>query len=217
MSAEAVWSEFSGRLRAFIARRVRHPEDADDLLQEVFLRIHRSSGTLADADRLPAWLFQITRNVLIDHYRSTAARHRHTGGQREGPEEEPPADAAGAISGAADAPSPGDDARDEEELATCLVPMLERLPEPYREAVRLTGLDGVPQVVAAERLGLSASGMKSRVQRGRRLLRDLVLRCCEVDFDRRGGVASYRSRVDGEGCGEGGCGDACGTMGPGED
>lgn len=201
-AAEAVWSEMSGRLRAFLARRVRDPEDADDLLQEVFLRLHRSSGTLVEADRLHAWLFQITRNVLVDHYRAGAARRRHLGGTVNGEETEPVA-------------VEEDPARDEAELAACLAPMLDRLPEPYREAVRLTGLDGVPQVAAAERLGLSVSGMKSRVQRGRRLLRDLLLRCCEVDFDRRGGVASFRSRPGGDGCGGGenegggGCGPAC--------
>ncbi len=206
-AAEAVWSEISGRLRAFLARRVRDPEDVDDLLQEVFLRLHRASGTLVQADRLHAWLFQITRNALVDHYRAAAARRRHTGGTVDGELPEVVAEET-------------DVARDEAELAGCLAPMLERLPEPYREAVRLTELDGVPQVDAAGRLGLSVSGMKSRVQRGRRLLRDLLLRCCEVDFDRRGGVASFRSREEGDGCGggndpEGGCGSGggCGPAG----
>lgn len=192
MSAEAVWSEFSGRLRAFIAGRVRSAEDADDLLQEVFLRIHRSSGTLERADRLPAWLFQITRNALTDYYRARDARTRHLGGTPEDVKNEP------AI--------PEDETRDETELAACLVPMLERLPPAYREAVELTAIDGVSQTDAAKRLGLSVSGMKSRTQRGRAELRKVLLRCCEVDFDRRGGVAGFRSRTeDGSGCGGGGC------------
>ena len=57
---------------------MRNPQDAEDLLQEVFLRIHRKSEALKQVDRLPAWLFQITRNALIDHYRRAAARHRNT-------------------------------------------------------------------------------------------------------------------------------------------
>ena len=192
MSAEAVWSEFSGRLRAFIASRVRSPEDADDLLQEVFLRIHRSSGTLERADRLPAWLFQITRNALTDYYRARDARTRHLGGASEEEAGEPPI--------------PVDEGRDEQELAACLIPMLEQLSATYREAVTLTAIDGVSQTDAAKRLGLSISGMKSRTQRGRAELRKVLLRCCEVDFDRRGGVAAFRSRTeDGGGCGNGGC------------
>lgn len=93
------------------------------------------------------------------------------------------------------------DVAGEAELAACLTPMLERLPEPYREAVRLTELNGVSQVDVAGRLGLSVSGMKSRVQRGRRLLR--ISSAAALDFDRRGGVASFRGRPDGEGCGGG--------------
>jgi RNA polymerase sigma-70 factor (ECF subfamily) len=189
--AEAVFSEFSGRLRAFIARRVRAPEDVDDLLQDVFLRIHRASDTLETAERPQAWLFRVTRNALVDHYRAAAARRRHT----DAPLDEVPEPAA---------PPPSDEPRDEEELAGCLAPMLQQLPEPYREALKLTGLAAVPQVVAAERLGLSPSGMKSRVQRGRKLLRDALLRCCHVEFDRRGGVAGFQPKKASETCG--GCG-----------
>ena len=189
MSAEAVWSEFSGRLRAFIASRVRDPADADDLLQEVFLRVHRSGGTLERTDRLPAWLYQVTRNALTDHYRARDVRVRHAGGS---------------LDEAAEPVVPEDEARDERELAACLTPMLDQLPAVYRDAVALTTFEGVSQVEAAKRLGISVSGMKSRTQRGRARIRDLLLRCCEVEVDRRGGVAAFRSR-NGTCKGGGGC------------
>jgi RNA polymerase sigma-70 factor (ECF subfamily) len=189
MSAEAVWSEFSGRLRAFIASRVRDPEDADDLLQEVFLRVHRSGETLERTDRLPAWLYQVTRNALTDHYRARDVRVRHAGGS---------------LDEAAEPVVPEDEVRDERELAACLAPMLDQLPAAYREAVALTTFEGVSQVEAARRLGISVSGMKSRTQRGRARIRDLLLRCCEIQVDRRGGVAAFRSRK-GTCDGGGGC------------
>jgi RNA polymerase sigma-70 factor (ECF subfamily) len=72
--------------------------------------------------------------------------------------------------------------------------MVEALPEPYREAVQLTELDGLTQADAAARLGLSVSGMKSRVQRGRERLKKMILDCCHVELDARGGVIDYRSR-----------------------
>ncbi len=189
MSAEAVWSEFSGRLRAFIASRVRDPEDADDLLQEVFLRVHRSGGTLERTDRLPAWLYQVTRNALTDHYRARDVRVRHAGGS---------------LDEAMEPVVPEDEARAERELAACLSPLLGRLPAAYREAVALTTFEGVSQVEAAKRLGISVSGMKSRTQRGRARIRDLLLGCCEIEVDRRGGVAAFRSR-NGSCSGGGGC------------
>lgn len=63
------------------------------------------------------------------------------------------------------------------------------MPEHYRRALELTDLGGLTQERAAAQLGLSTSGMKSRVQRGRRLLREEVTRCCEVALDSRGGLA----------------------------
>jgi RNA polymerase sigma-70 factor, ECF subfamily len=60
--------------------------------------------------------------------------------------------------------------------------------------VALTELDGVTQAEAAARLGLSTSGMKSRVQRARAQLKDLLADCCEIELDRRGGVTAYRPR-----------------------
>lgn len=62
------------------------------------------------------------------------------------------------------------------------------LPDPYQQAVRLFELEGVPQQEIADRLGLSLSGAKSRVQRGRDRLRALLFDCCTFERDRRGNV-----------------------------
>ena len=88
-------------------------------------------------------------------------------------------------------------------LAACLTPLVRSLPEPYREALLLTDIGGLTQAEAARRLGISASGMKSRVQRGRAKLKAALLGCCEIELDRRGTVLDYRPRraeCDGE-CG----------------
>jgi RNA polymerase sigma-70 factor (ECF subfamily) len=82
----------------------------------------------------------------------------------------------------------------EADLAPCLMPMVARLAEPYRGAIELTSLQGLTQTEAAKRAGVSVSGMKSRVQRARRQLKEMLLRCCEVDVDRRGGVSDYHLR-----------------------
>jgi RNA polymerase sigma-70 factor (ECF subfamily) len=79
------------------------------------------------------------------------------------------------------------------ELAGCLAPMVESLPPIYREALRLTEFEGVTQTQAAAQLGISVSAMKTRVQRARGQLKDLLLDCCHVELDRRGGVTACRS------------------------
>jgi RNA polymerase sigma-70 factor (ECF subfamily) len=194
--AEAVWREFHDELLGFIARRVRTREDAEDILQEVMLRIHRSSGDLEHADRVTGWIYRIASNAIIDHYRRPARREFLSGDRVEVPE---PVDTE-SLPVADESSTP--ELRGE--LARCLRPLIERLPVSFREALVLTEFDGVTQAEAAARLGLSVSGMKARVQRGRSRLKGALLDCCHVELDRRGGVTSYNSRSGScETCGQG--------------
>lgn len=178
-------------LRAFIGRRVRNPADVDDLVQRVLLQLVKGLGTLRDTERLHAWVYRSARNVIVDHCRSAAVRR-----------EVPSGDAVDV----ADAPAQGapdvalEDERDAlRELTACLAPMLQRLPAPYRDAITMTEVEGRSQVDAARRAGISLSGMKSRVQRGRRQLRAALDDCCRIELDRRGGVVAFDSRAD-SGC-----------------
>lgn len=182
---EAAWRELHDQLLGFIARRVRTREDAEDILQEVMLRIHRSSGELEHVERVTGWIYRIASNAIVDHYRKPARRELPAGWQQD---VEEPGDPGSQV---ADEP---DTAELRGELSRCLSPLIERLPASYRQALVLTELEGVTQVEAADRLGLSVSGMKARVQRGRGRLKDLLLDCCHVELDRRGGVTGYRTK-----------------------
>jgi RNA polymerase sigma-70 factor, ECF subfamily len=199
-ASDLPWQELHGNLRAFIARRVRNQADVDDLVQRVLLQIVNGLGTLRDAGRLHAWVYRMARNVIVDYYRSA-------GGMRE------LAAGGGADLEAVDAAAPREPFDDDDddtalrELASCLAPMLSQLPPVYQEAVRIVDLQGVTQHEAARRAGVSLSGMKSRVQRGRRQLRAILEECCRVDLDRRGGISAYAARHPG-GCGCDGCGGA---------
>jgi RNA polymerase sigma-70 factor (ECF subfamily) len=197
---QQIWSEFSDRLRAFIRRRVDSAADAEDILQDVFLRIHRHAGSLEHQERLVSWLFQVTRNAIVDYYRAPVRR-------RELPAGAPP-DLEQAEAHAGAGIEDGAEAFDQagRELAHCLRPMLSRLPPHYREAVTLIDLDGLSQQDAATQAGLSLSGMKSRVQRGRRALEQVMHECCRIETDAGGRVMDYHLR--GAGCGS--CADGCG-------
>ena len=72
--SQAVWADFHGRLRSFVSRRVKQPADAEDVVQEIFLHIHRNLSTVKDEARLPAWIFKIARNAIVDYFRKNA-RH----------------------------------------------------------------------------------------------------------------------------------------------
>lgn len=165
------WREYRSRLRAYIGARVRQPDAVDDILQDVFVRALAAIDSLQSSGSLAPWLYRIAANAIADHYRS----------QRPG--EQLPDDLA--------APEPADDPV--AGLAACLQPLIDDLPDTYRSALMLSELQGLPQRLVAERLGISLSGAKSRVQRGRRLLRERVLACCEIETG-RDGIVDYRPR-----------------------
>jgi RNA polymerase sigma-70 factor, ECF subfamily len=195
LSTDTAWAELHTNIRGFVARRVRQPADVDDVVQQVFLRVHQALPTLRDADKLHAWIYQTTRRIIVDHYRAPARRREVS---------------AGMAVDIVPAEEPSDVTVDEheesalQELATCLKPLISRLAVADREALRLIEFEGLTQVEAALRLGLSVSGMKSRVQRARFHLRSALDDCCRVALDRRGGVLGYEGR--GDQCGSCGCG-----------
>ena len=182
MDPVALWAEFSPALRAFLARRVPPGVEPDDLLQDVFLRVVRHLPTLRSTDRPEAWLFQIARNAVRDSLRARFRRDGRTDALEDDFE---------ALPDDADVPAA------QAELAPCLTAMIQRLPEPYRTAIALTSIQGLTQAEAARHAGVSVSGMKSRVQRGREHLRQMLVRCCEIAVDVRGGVSDFHLRSGG--------------------
>lgn len=168
-----VWRDWQAALRRYVARRVRQPADADDVLHEIFLKIEARLAQLREPGRLAAWLYRIADHAIADHYRSQRPWEALP---EDLPHPETVADATAA-------------------LAACLRPMIETLPATYRQAVLWSEIDGLPQREVAERLGISLSGAKSRVQRGRERLRAIVLDCCHVEPD--GDGLACRQKADG--------------------
>lgn len=176
MSTVDIWDQFHRQLQGFILRRVEDPEDAEDILQEVFIKIHTHLDSLKEEDRLVPWLYQVTRNAIIDFYRARR-----------------PTDALPDT--LAVDPEPVE-AEPEARIAAGLQEMLACLPGKYRTALTLTEIEGISQIELAQKEGLSWSGAKSRVQRGREMLKETLLACCHFEFDRRGGIIDYQSRPE---------------------
>jgi len=187
-NARGVWAELESQLRPFVARRLDDASDVDDVLQDIYLRIQAGVGALRDTERFGPWVYQVARSALADHGR---ARARHPL-----PATAKPAEDAAASPARLAEDDDDDDA--EQSLARNLAVFVAALPSPYREAVTLTELQGMTQKDAAEMLGLSLSGMKSRVQRGRQQIREMLQACCEIALDGRGHVLSYERRADGK-------------------
>lgn len=168
-TTDAIWTHLSSDLRRFIRRRVSDDHVTDDLLQETFIRIHRHLQTLQEGDRLAAWVYQIARNVVHDHYRKSI-KDTVTLDNSE-------------------------NVSDDESTATgmnnsWLNEMILTLADGYREAVQLAEIEGLSQQEVADRLGLSLSGAKSRIQRGRLMLKQVLEQCCFFEKDSRGKILS---------------------------
>ncbi len=171
---EKIYTEFRDPLKAFISKRVSDRFSAEDLLHDVFLRIHNQIGSLKEREKLAPWIYRIARNAIIDSFRK----------QREFVE---PSDDLISLeqSGISDI---------SEKLAPVVRGMVDKLPGKYREALLLADFKGIKQAEVAEKLGISLSAVKSRVQRARGLLKDLLLRCCHFEFDRYGTVFDYHPK-----------------------
>jgi RNA polymerase sigma-70 factor (ECF subfamily) len=176
-TTEAIWSKYHSDLLAFIRKRINDKVEAEDILQDIFVRIHSRIGSLENSSALESWLYRITRNAVIDYYRSRRS-------MEELPEwlEQPQASREESL---------------RRELSSCLVPMIQQLPEKYRRAVQLSEIEGKTQKEIAEKEGISLSGAKSRVQRGRGLLKAMLYECCEFELDTRNQVIDCE-RKDGD-------------------
>lgn len=182
-----IWTRFRDGLLAFLTRRLPSRADAEDVLQDVFVRIHEGAGRLHHPDRVQAWVFGIARRAVADFYR--ARGRRPDGLPTDGADEPSVAPVSVSI-------TPHRGAHDvHDEVLSWLIPMVEALPDTYREAVRLADIEGLTQQAVADRLGLSLSGAKSRVQRGRAMLGEFLRACCEVEFGPDGRAVEYRPRT----------------------
>ena len=153
------------------------------MLQDIYVRIQAGAGKLRDSERFGPWVYRVAHSVIVDHARARARRP-----------------VAGGDMAAVELPLPVSEEEDgeaERDLAKHMAVFVAALPSPYREAITLTELQGMAQKDAADMLGISLSGMKSRVQRGRKQMQELLQACCEIGLDGRGRVVSFDRRADG--------------------
>jgi RNA polymerase sigma-70 factor (ECF subfamily) len=142
--------------------------------------MHRGLADLRDGDRFGGWVYTIAERAVADHLRKRA-RHPVAGHSENQLEDE-----------TAELRDAGSELH--ADLAECVTLFVSRLASPYRDAITLTELQGLTQKDAGRRLGLSPSGMKSRVQRGRAQIRRMFEECCEISLDARGHVADCTPR-----------------------
>lgn len=155
------WIAHKNQLRSYIVKLTGDLDLADDILQEVYIKASQKVGQLEAKDKLKNWLYRITHNTIMDHYRTHQSHEELVDNQVE--EEVSP------------------EFMNLQAMGHCLRPMFDCLPEKYRQAMILAELDGLSQQAVADQLGLSLSATKSRIQRGRAKLKDILMDCCNIE------------------------------------
>jgi RNA polymerase sigma-70 factor, ECF subfamily len=169
-----VYLEYEAKLRGFVQKRVRDKDEANDILQQLYVKLYKHCEQLQDVRNMNAWLYQIARNAVYDYYREQG---------RTLPVEDE--------SKLEEKLQQDSEQQDSESL---VLPLINMLPTEYAEPLRLSEIEGISQKEIAERLGMSYSGAKSRVQRGREKLKELFLECCHLELDRKGALVSATAK-----------------------
>jgi RNA polymerase sigma-70 factor (ECF subfamily) len=183
-AARESWKQLAESLRRFVGRRVRDEHAAEDIVQDVMLKLQARLDGSTTEETLAAWLFTTARTTVIDHYRS---RRRAD-------------NSSGIAINELEAPPVGEERGVAEELSCCLHEMIRQLPRSYREALVLADMEGLTQQEVADRFGISLSGAKSRVQRARQQLKTALLACCDFERDARGGLITCTSNERAKEC-----------------
>ncbi|NPD86390.1 RNA polymerase sigma factor SigZ [Lentimicrobium sp. L6] len=170
---EKIWNKFKEELLGFIISKVNDKDLAHDLLQEVFIKIHLKLSTISDKEKLTSWIYQITRNTIIDHYRKNKQFKEIKEIELKVPEHE---------------------VNYNNDLLCCLKPFIEDLPEKYQDALLKTSYGTLSQKEYAKKQELSYSAAKSRIQRARKKLKDSFKKCCATESDKYGNVFQLDKR-----------------------
>ncbi|MGD2172425.1 MAG: sigma-70 family RNA polymerase sigma factor [Gammaproteobacteria bacterium] len=186
--SDVEWASFEARLRTYVGGRV-DSRWVDDVVGDILLKLVRHRDGIGSVGNPLAYVLRVASNAIADHYRRKSVEQRALADFEQD-----------------NAIHPHEEVRQDDEamadMARCVAPFIDNLPGKYRDALLLTEIEGLSQPAAARRLGLSTSGMKSRVQRGRAQLKQALLQCCAIEIDRRGGIVDYDPRT-------GDCGDEC--------
>jgi RNA polymerase sigma-70 factor (ECF subfamily) len=173
-----IWLKFSHPVKDFIRNQTHNADVTDDILQEVFIKIHQNLPLLRDEERVAGWIFQIARNTVLNYFRAQKKQLENQEFHLQQPE--------------------GESHFKENDLNEIVGIWLEEfkkdLDPKYQEALQLVDIEGITQVELARRLGISVSGAKSRVQRGREQLKQKLIGCCPVKTDQYGNILEIQNR-----------------------
>ncbi len=164
MTTQEVWSTYQKDLKQFILSKVKEEAVADDVLQDVFIKIHTKLDTLKEETKLKSWVFTIARNVVMDYFKSKKKKIE--------------------VSEFNIGVEVFEDYSHSEK--DCLGGIIKNLPKKYRTPLFLSDIKGMKQLEIANQLNLPLSTIKSQIQRARKMITKGFMDCCGYKLNENG-------------------------------
>ena len=179
MIAAASLEEYRAGIQRYLTSLLQDPAQAEDLVQETFLKAHKGSQSLRDPAALKAWLYRIATNLCYDHFRRSASLtvpviidfEVTNLIENQGAEQDEPGIESMVERG---------------EMSRCVQKLIHRLPETYRLVILLHDVHGLTNLEIAKVLDCSLDAAKIHLHRARRKLKEALLNACEFSHDERG-------------------------------
>ncbi|MCF2876526.1 MULTISPECIES: sigma-70 family RNA polymerase sigma factor [unclassified Tenacibaculum] len=164
-----VIQEFYNFLKAYVLGKVKNKQVAEDIVQEVMIKLVEAHHKSPQVDNIKAWLFQVSRNTIFDYFKKHNIEANFDN----------------------DWKIESDDSNENSKVivADYIIPMIEMLPSTYAVALKMSDIDNIPQKNIATKLGLGLSATKMRIQRARIKLKELFIECCDIEYDKNGAFA----------------------------
>ncbi|WP_036155170.1 sigma-70 family RNA polymerase sigma factor [Maribacter forsetii] len=169
MTFNEIWDKHKGHLLNFIKTKIDDEHNAEDILQEVSIKLHGNLNRKTEIKNHKTWLFQVTRNTIADYYRKNKKHSELSINQSE----------ININSSACVC-----------DLSGFVIQTY--LPEKYSRPLYLSDIDQKPQQEIAELLDLSLTATKSRIQRGRKKLKELVSDCIDISYNNKDQVSDFQ-------------------------
>lgn len=163
MKTQDIWELHADDIKYFILSKVKDAVVAEDLLQETFIKVHTKLNTLKDEDKLKSWLFAIARYTVLDYFKSKKLVYETT-----------------------DEDFIFEEQKLEHTEADCLHGIIKSLPKKYRDPLFLSDIKGIKQQQIAEQLHLPLPTIKSQIQRGRKMIAQGFVDCCDFVINEEG-------------------------------
>ena len=161
METQKIWNSFNEELYFFILKKVKDRDITNDVFQNTFLKIHKNISKLKNEEKAKAWVFQIARNEINNHFNKESVYSNNLDTNKE-------------------------TLLQKYEHVCCFDKFIDELPKIYKQVIELIYIKGKKQKDTAEELNISLENVKARVKRAKEILKQRFNECCKYEFNKQG-------------------------------